>query len=254
MKTLKKGEKTSESLHQKSKKGLQRPYNSNNIPGLIISGGETGADMGALIVANSLNIPTVGFTTYNYKSDNENKKWLKHFGLCPLPEYIPSIRKNKRTEGFSFRDQLNVDLCDGVFAIRTNVIGKGKGTFQTYNYANSQEYWPSSMDTELQKKFWAKSKKIMKVNNDGFYFQIKKQIKKIKNSKPVSILWVDPTKFKYISVPKISKELHNFIQKYEVHRLLVSGPKEESYSKGSSGKSIQNLVITLLKNSIQKHK
>jgi len=252
MKTLKKGEAASKSLHQKSKKGLHRPYNSNNIPGLIISGGESGADMGALLGADSLNIPTVSFSTYNYKSENDTKKWLKHFGLCSLPEYIPSIRKNKRTEGFSFRDQLNVDLCDGVLAIRTNVIGKGKGAFQIYNYANLQEYWPSSMDNETQNKFWTKSKKISKVNNDGFCFQIKKQVKKIKNSKPIFILWLDPIKFKATSLTKIAKELHTFIQKHEVHRLLVAGPKEESYSKASNGKSIQNLVSVLLKKSIKK--
>ena len=208
--------------------------------------------MGALIAGNSLNIPTVGFTVYNYKSDNENKKWLQHFGLCPLPEYIPEIRNNKRTEGFSYRDQLNVDLCDGVLAIRTNVIGKGKGTFQTYNYANLQEYWPASMDDKIQKKFWTKSAKIMKITTHGYYFQIKKQVKNIKNSKPVFILWLDPTNFKEASISDISKDLHKFIQNFEVHRLLVSGPKEESYSKGPNGKSIQKVVITLLKNSIQK--
>ena len=65
-------------------------------------------------------------------------------------------------------------------------------------------------------------------------------------------MWVDPTKFKYASVPEIAKELHTFIQKYEVHRLLVTGPKEESYSKASNGKSIQNLVSVLLKKSIKK--
>jgi hypothetical protein len=254
MKSLERAKSDSESLCKKSSEGLERPYNSKNIPALIISGGETGADMGALIAANSLNIPTIGFTTHNYKSENISKKWLKYYGLYPLPEYIPSIRKNKRTEGFSFRDQLNVDLCDGVFAIRTNIIGKGKGTFQTYNYANLEEYWPSSMDPEVQNKFWKKSKKIMNINKEGYCLQTIKQYSKIKNSKPIFILWLDPIIFKYVSISKISKELHNFIQKFEVHRLLISGPKEDSYYKGSNGKSIQNLVISILRKTIKKHK
>jgi len=49
-----------------------------------------------------------------------------------------------------------------------------------------------------------------------------------------------------------NKSSKNNIQKHEVHRLLVAGPKEESYSKASNGKSIQNLVSALLKKSIKK--
>jgi hypothetical protein len=247
---LKKGYTISKDLRNKSNKGLVRPYQPDQLPGLIISGGESGADMGGLIGADKLNIPTIGFTTYNYTSENVSKKWLKYFGLYPIPDYISTIKKGIRSEGFSSRDQLNVDLSDGVFAIRTTVAGRGKGTFQTYNYANKYEYWPNTMDEQVQKDFWAKSKTITKVNQKGYTIQINAPIHTIKSSKPIFILWIDPIIFRYTSIPVISKKLHNFIVKNKVHRLLISGPKEESYSRASRGKSIQNLVIRIIKTAL----
>jgi len=50
---------------------MQRPYQSHTIPALIMSGGETGCDMGALNGRCIGYIPSICFTTFDYQNEND---------------------------------------------------------------------------------------------------------------------------------------------------------------------------------------
>ena len=63
----------------------------------IISGGQTGADMGALIAARALSLETGGFAPEGWQTeDGPQEPRLRGFGLieCEEPGYSPRTRKN----------------------------------------------------------------------------------------------------------------------------------------------------------------
>lgn len=66
----------------------------------IVTGGQTGADQGALFAASAMEIPTGGWAPLNYETEEGPADWLKDFGL---------------DAGSKYRDQygFNTDIADG---------------------------------------------------------------------------------------------------------------------------------------------
>lgn len=69
----------------------------------IISGGQTGADRGALDAARALGIPTTGFCPYAYRTENGPDPSLREFGLVPT-----------ESRGYRERTARNVRQADAV--------------------------------------------------------------------------------------------------------------------------------------------
>lgn len=73
----------------------------------IISGGQTGADRGALEAARDLSIPTAGFCPRNYRTETGPDLFLKSFGLVPT-----------KTRNYQERTEENVKSADAVIVFR----------------------------------------------------------------------------------------------------------------------------------------
>jgi len=73
------------------------PRKSQNLPAKIISGGQTGADTGALMAARELGIETGGVVPKGWLTENgAEESTLRSFGLmeCEEPGYAPRTRSN----------------------------------------------------------------------------------------------------------------------------------------------------------------
>src|SRR3990167_10476371 len=80
---------------------------STHRPDLIISGAQTGADMGGLLAAQALNIATGGYAPAGFRTENGPRPELGTiFGLieAPLPDYAS-------------RTALNVAMSDVILII-----------------------------------------------------------------------------------------------------------------------------------------
>lgn len=90
----------------------------------IISGGQTGADMGGLLAGRELGIPTGGYAPRGWKTERRRQEeWLKSFNL---EEWKPF--------GYAARTQANVILCDA-----TIIFGNihSPGSLLTSKYCKS---------------------------------------------------------------------------------------------------------------------
>ena len=85
------------------------------VPSLIISGGQTGADRGALIAARSLGIPTGGFAPSNFWTEAGRDYELRD--LCGLMEMNGG--------NYADRTEANVGLADAVVLICRNFESRG---------------------------------------------------------------------------------------------------------------------------------
>jgi Circularly permutated YpsA SLOG family len=86
----------------------------------IISGGQTGADMGALIAARTLGLETGGFAPEGWQTeDGPQEPRLRGFGLieCEEPGYPPRTTKN-------------VANSDGTLLVGDHQIGGSRLTLQ----------------------------------------------------------------------------------------------------------------------------
>lgn len=70
-------------------------------PELIISGGQTGADTGALRAAANLNIRTGGYAPYGWTTETGPAPWLADYGLV-----------QHKSSGYSPRTADNIKLAD----------------------------------------------------------------------------------------------------------------------------------------------
>jgi hypothetical protein len=94
------------------------------LPEKIISGGQTGADVGGLVGAERCGIPTGGCAPRGYKTENGPQPILQsRFGLVahPSPHYADRTRENViksnavvvfATRSDSVGTKLTIDLCD----------------------------------------------------------------------------------------------------------------------------------------------
>ncbi len=66
--------------------------------GLVISGGQTGADQGALFAARACGIATGGWVPKGWKTEIGPAPWLARYGLreSPSPSYPARTRRNVR--------------------------------------------------------------------------------------------------------------------------------------------------------------
>jgi hypothetical protein len=95
----------------------------------IISGGQTGADLGALYGAKESGIPTGGTAPPRWISGSSPQKvLLQSFGLV---EGEPDVKTYPK------RSMKNVDDADGTIAI---VWGNGSGTMNTIGYAQRKRW------------------------------------------------------------------------------------------------------------------
>lgn len=96
----------------------------------VISGGQTGADRGALMGAKASGIETGGWALPGFRTENGPDPSLgTEFGL-----------REHDVDSHSSRDQANVDECDLLVAFRYQIPKTGRGTEQTVQYALSGEY------------------------------------------------------------------------------------------------------------------
>jgi hypothetical protein len=105
----------------------------------IISGGQTGADTGALLAARQLDIETGGFAPKGWLTENgPQEENLRRFGLieCNQPGYPPRTRANvahsdgtllvgdDRIGGTRLTGEIAVELTKPVFRIPFGVRGE----------------------------------------------------------------------------------------------------------------------------------
>lgn len=85
---------------------------------IFISGGQTGADIAGLQVANALGISTSGFAAKNYMTENGPNPKLKDFGLID--------------DGHSYRDRtiLNAQISDLTILFCVNFNSPGTKTLE----------------------------------------------------------------------------------------------------------------------------
>jgi Circularly permutated YpsA SLOG family len=92
------------------------------LPETIVSGGQTGADMGGLIAARELGIPTGGIALKGWLTENgPQEELLRSFGLTECEE-----------EGFPARTRRNVSNASGTLLVGEHRTG---GSRLTRDYA-----------------------------------------------------------------------------------------------------------------------
>lgn len=92
----------------------------------VISGGQTGSDLGGLEAAKDLGLETGGTAPHGWLTElGPQKELLQSYGLQEGP--VDSSKYVKRTK-------LNVDSSDGTIAFR---LKKGVGTDKTIGYAQT---------------------------------------------------------------------------------------------------------------------
>lgn len=88
----------------------------------IISGGQTGTDLGALVCAKRLKIPTGGWAPKGYRTEKGPQPVLASYGL-----------KEHQSADYTPRTEQNVIDADATLVISTNP--NSPGTIQTVNFA-----------------------------------------------------------------------------------------------------------------------
>lgn len=177
----------------------------------IISGGQTGADMGGLLAGKSLSsFKTAGYAPKNYVTENGCNYELVNYGLI-----------QSKVMGYEDRDRRNAQLCDIMIAFRLSKPLTGRGTTKTYNFAAHGKYLDS-----IEPRFNSVNG-LTEMNHSPGH-------------RPVMIVWdvlTHPNKSKFVS------EILKFVLKYDYGELkiMISGPCE------STCPGIQNGVYCLLR-------
>ena len=88
----------------------------------IVSGGQTGADIAALVVASKLGIPTGGFAPLGYRTEKGNKpEILKAYGL-----------QETSSEAYPERTELNIQYSDATLIFAKNQSSPGTVSAQRF--------------------------------------------------------------------------------------------------------------------------
>jgi hypothetical protein len=86
----------------------------------IISGGQTGADIGALLAARKLGVPSGGFAPKGWLTeDGAQEKLLRGFGLIECED-----------DGYPARTRRNVENSDGTLLIGSHRSGGSRLTYE----------------------------------------------------------------------------------------------------------------------------
>jgi hypothetical protein len=155
----------------------------------IVSGGNNGCDLGALLAAKDLHLNTNGYLPSDLKCDDgRGEERLQEFGL------------QISTGGFRQRDMDTADLCDGLVAFLLDRPMTGKGTTGTINYVTNGEH-----------KFDG-----CPVKPPDRSYQV------IEGKKPALLLWDIP-------FSGASNLIKDFICRFNIEVLMISGPVEMTH-------------------------
>lgn len=83
----------------------------------VISGGQTGADLGALRAAKAAGVATGGYAARSWQTEAGPAPWLRNYGLVECP-----------AAGYPARTRLNVAAADGVLWLGDNESPGGRLT------------------------------------------------------------------------------------------------------------------------------
>jgi hypothetical protein len=112
----------------------------------IVSGGQTGADMGALVAARDLGLRTGGFAPKGWLTeDGPQEALLRQFGLIECEE-----------EGYPPRTRRNVIHSDGTFLVGRHESGGSQLTFEFAKRMNKPVFLlacvnPSQMTPDMRR-------------------------------------------------------------------------------------------------------
>lgn len=96
----------------------------------IISGGQTGADMGGLLAGKALNIPTGGYAPRGWKTERgPQEELLKSFNLLEWQAF-----------GYSARTFANVNICDATLIVG-NINSPGSLLTKKYCSNNKKRFY-----------------------------------------------------------------------------------------------------------------
>jgi len=86
----------------------------------IVSGGQTGADLGGLLAAREIGIVTGGFAPRGWQTENgSQEELLKSFGLQECDK-----------EGYPARTRRNVEIADGTLLVGNYAEGGSRFTYE----------------------------------------------------------------------------------------------------------------------------
>jgi Circularly permutated YpsA SLOG family len=92
----------------------------------IISGGQTGADLGALLAARGLGIPSGGYAPKGWLTENgPREKHLQSFGLIECEE-----------DGYPARTRRNIENSDGTLLVGPHARGGSRLTYKVAKQLN----------------------------------------------------------------------------------------------------------------------
>lgn len=111
---------------------------------VVISGGQTGADTGALVAAASMGVRTCGYMPRGLEREGGGGAEIAaYYGLhenTTGPLRSPLGPLVSTDNAYKWRDMANVGLASHLLAVRLTAPGTGKGTMQTMHYALEGAY------------------------------------------------------------------------------------------------------------------
>ena len=133
-------------LHQASRQASES-HTCLRMVSYVVSGGQTGADTGALLAAEAVGMRTCGYMPRGY--EREGGGGLRIAENYSLSEGTTGVLRSPlgvqhTGNAYKWRDMANVGLVDGlaggVVAVRLSAPNTGKGTMQTMHYAREGAY------------------------------------------------------------------------------------------------------------------
>jgi len=122
--------------------------------GMIVSGGQCGADLAGLEAAKDLGLDTGGWMPKGFRTENGPAPELaKKYGLCEMP-----------TDSYRERTMANVDLGDATVAfLLVNEPNLGAGTRKTIGFCLHGK-WCAPADEDEWRRVTAKNKPVLVIN------------------------------------------------------------------------------------------
>jgi len=192
-------------------------------PTTIISGGQTGADFGALIAAEQLGIETAGYAPLGYLTDDG-----------PMPLLAEYKIKEAPTADWAARDILNVEMCDGLIAFLFNVPMTGRGTEKTINCVATGRH--------EQGREWGPIYQGSTLGNTYQTIDVAADPAK-PDSKPKSIIIIYDLAPQNVEL--VARDIRTFLRTRSVTKLMISGPCQRTFLE-TPGINVEQLVKSVL--------
>lgn len=127
----------------------------------IISGGQTGADMGGLLAAEHLNLATGGTAPLGYRNSRGRDDTLRtRFGLKELT--VPKDKHISLAQMYAQRSMENINNSDGTLAFRTH---PSQGTDKSIGYCVHKSWKVPDIDEIHQGELISRHKPIFVVSD-----------------------------------------------------------------------------------------